>query len=347
MSQRTWPAKLTLSIGSLVMIFAVLEVGFRFRAALAARGAGAGWAVYDEDLGYRLNPGFGDTNADGLRDRPVAPKAGRFRVLMLGDSVGYYGDDVDDTYVGRLRTRLAENPGLAPFDVLNAGIKGYTNYQELVFLEKYGVGFEPDLVGVGFVLNDLHRILHRFRVENGRIVGDTYDFTPEAQASVDSPLVRAARTSLFLVWLYRRLGTAAADLAYRIGGGFAFDQRLDLSTAWKDESWPAIESQLAAMKGLGVERGFGLFLVSFPFGEQYRADYLARDRRYVLKPQRRLQEICRRLEIPYLDLYGELEPTHLESDGIHLTRSGRESAAEAIASFIEKQQLIPRWAGSG
>ena len=43
---------------------------------------------------------------------------------------------------------------------------------------------EPDLVGVGFVLNDLHRILHRFALEDGEIVGDEYAFTDEATESV-------------------------------------------------------------------------------------------------------------------------------------------------------------------
>ena len=41
-------------------------------------------------------------------------------------------------------------------EVINAGIPGYTTYQELEFLKIYGLQMEPDLVVLGFVFNDLY-----------------------------------------------------------------------------------------------------------------------------------------------------------------------------------------------
>src|SRR5437773_3076 len=67
----------------------------RIRQALSLGSGGTSWAVYDPDLNYRNRPNWGDHNADGMRDRPTPPKM-QFRILMLGDSIGYYGDSIDD-----------------------------------------------------------------------------------------------------------------------------------------------------------------------------------------------------------------------------------------------------------
>lgn len=337
----SWTMKVLVPIVALILTMGALEATFRIAEAVTVRRAAEGWATYDSDIGYRLNPGFGDTNAHGLRDHAVTPKAGRFRLLMLGDSVGYYGDDVDDTYVGHVRRLIQKAHPPGSVDVLNAGIRGYTNYQELLFLKKYGLALDPDLVGVGFVLNDLHKVLHQFTVKDGRIVGETYDFTSEAVGTVDSWLYQTARKSRLLVWARRRLDTVVARVEYNLDEGYAFDYRPDVNPAWKDHFWPSIESQLQEMKELGRKNGFGLFVVVFPFGDQYRAEYRARDLEYVMKPQRMLREICQRLNVPYLDLYDSLDASLLEEDRIHLTKSGRLRAADAITSFLVSGRLLP------
>jgi hypothetical protein len=40
-------------------------------------------------------------------------------------------------------------------EVINAGVPGYTTWQELEFLRQYGLSMQPDLVVLGFVYNDL------------------------------------------------------------------------------------------------------------------------------------------------------------------------------------------------
>jgi len=336
-------ARAALVATSLLLGFAILELGLRGleRSQQQAQRQRTGWAIYDADLGYRPRPGFDDHNADGLRDDPVGEKT-RFRILMLGDSVTMYGDDIRDTYVGRLESELGADATLTPLEVINAGIRGYTNYQELVYLRKFGIQFEPDLVGVGFVLNDLHRILHRFTVEDGEVVGEEYAFADDAIESVDSPIYRLARRSHLLVWLRRRLAIFDRLVELYSRDGFVFDYRPDFSNAWKPEPWQAVREQLAEMVRLGEAHGFQVFLVAFPFGEQLRSDYLARDRDYVMAPQARLRAICDSLGIPFLDLFPSLErDEHFEADRIHLTASGRTVAAREIADFLRERALIP------
>ncbi len=334
--------KFALPLVALTLMFALFEVGFRVVEMAAARPVSETWAVYDPDLGYRPKPSSGDNNADGLRDHPVTPKGGRFRILMLGDSVGYYGDSVDDTWVGQMRQELSRRSELAPTDVLNASVRGYTNFQEIEYLEKYGVSLEPDLVGIGFVLNDLHHILHRFQIKDGQIVGETYDFTPEAVQSVNSLAFRLARRSHFMVWLRHALDPAISGIQYRFSDGFSFDYRPDMSTAWQDAPWDAVKAQLKEAQSLGQERHFGLFMVVFPFADQYREKYLAANREYVLKPQTRATALCRELGIPCLDLFPVLDASQFVDDGIHLTPTGRQRVAQEVAAFLAKDNLVPQ-----
>ncbi len=212
---RAWLMRGLVLAGSSLLTLAVVEGAFRLYESRRLEASGELWAVYDETLGYRNNPAFGDHNAAGFRDRPGAPKDGRFRIVVLGDSVAYYGDDVDDTFPGRLRTRLNEADGDERFDVVNTAVRGWTNWQEVRFLERQVDELAPDLVLVAMVLNDCHRVLHSFQVDDGRIVGQAFDFDPEVVAQVDSWLYLTLRRSHFLVWARRQLGQLDADA---IGG---------------------------------------------------------------------------------------------------------------------------------
>jgi lysophospholipase L1-like esterase len=325
-------------------VFGAAEIATRVLEASAAakEGAAESWAIYDAELGYRPRPGFDGWNELGLRDDSLETPKRKFRVLLLGDSVPFYGETPADTYPGHLERALQANAALAPSEVVNAGVRGYTNYQETLFLEKYGVTAEPDLVGVSFVLNDLHKILHQFKVVDGEIVGQTYSFSSEAQQQVQSPLYRLLAKSHFLVWLRRQLAVFDDLIELYAGDQFSFELRPDFSSAWQEAPWRDVEAQLARARELGEQRGFRMFVVAFPFAEQLRPDYLARDAERVRFPQRKLAELCARLGIPVLDLFDELDAAQdFEADGIHLTAVGRRRAGERIARFLAEQRLVP------
>ncbi len=300
------------------------------------------WPVYDPDLGYRLNPKFGDHNPDGLRDHPVGPKENHFRVLFLGDSLLYYGDDLDDTVSAHLRSVVNKNPAFRHIDVTNAGIKGYTNYQELLYLKKYGLNFEPDLVGIGFCLNDLFKFLHSFNVENGKIIPGSYRFSEEALNVPRSRLRRLKDKSFLIVWLENKISLAGRRIAKKRAGSLPFETALDIGRAWQDEPWKQIESQLEEFVALQSRHHFRLFVVSFPVSSQYKSEYLRSNRDYVLKPQRKLKEICERLGIPLYDLYPDMNAGLFSQDRIHLTKPGRKIAGALIAKFLIQSQLLPK-----
>lgn len=117
----------------------------------------------DPILGYELTPraqGFAwgcnvRINSLGMRDREYSLKkpAGTKRILVLGDSITFGNFlPLDATYPKRLEAscRLAGRR----VEVLNLGVGGYDTLQEVAFLERRGLVCEPDLVVVGYCMND-------------------------------------------------------------------------------------------------------------------------------------------------------------------------------------------------
>jgi lysophospholipase L1-like esterase len=343
----SWKGKAALLLIGFFLTAGLLELGLRISAAVQARARHENsaaqeeyWAIYDQDLGYRQNPKFQDLNSDGLREHPIGPKGNRHRLLFLGDSIAFYGDTIDDTFVGHLRSTLHQNSANSRVDVIDAGIKGYTNYQEILYLKKYGLKFQPDVVGVQFCLNDLFKFLHSFEIENGRLVPGTYHFSSEAVGRTPGLLRRLAMKSYLLVWLRENLPVATKVVEWQARGGFSFEYTVDFHTAWQDKPWEDINLQLAELVELGRQHQFKPFFVVIPLAVQYRPDYLARNREYVLKPQRKLKEICDRLKIPFYDPYPDMDAGMFLGDGLHLNAVGRRVVGEQIALFLNQSGLL-------
>lgn len=326
--------------------FALIETAFRVKrhleeARLGVRAErGETWAVFDEELGYRLREQ--PNRPLGLRTPPIGKKdESRTRVLILGDSIPHGGDSEDDTLVAYAQKALTGG-GFAS-ELINAGIPGYTTFQELGFLKKYGVLLEPDVVGISFCVNDLHKVLQEFRVRDGKIIGNAFDTAESAAAQSHGTLYMLARKSLFLRWVRHRAGDLAKRWDIDVSTGFSFDRRSDLATAWQDEPWSDFELWLSEMVDLGRSHNFTVFVVAFPFADQYREQYLQRDRTYVLKPQSRLRALCNRLELPMLNLYDSLQvASDFQGDGIHLTKTGRKKVGKLLAEFLIDEEIVHR-----
>jgi lysophospholipase L1-like esterase len=96
------------------------------------------------------------TNALGLRgpETTLAKPAGTRRIAGLGDSV-MFGWGVDDTtpYITQLQPRLVRTLG-HPVEALNFGVPGYNSRQEAALLRARVLAFQPDVLVLGYCLND-------------------------------------------------------------------------------------------------------------------------------------------------------------------------------------------------
>ncbi len=102
------------------------------------------------------------TNSFGLRnDETILKKpTNTYRILVIGDSMTMgWGVRQEKTYPAQLEELLnAEPPDVfrnsVKFEVLNLGVGNYNTVQEIVYLRKVGLQFEPDIIILGYFIND-------------------------------------------------------------------------------------------------------------------------------------------------------------------------------------------------
>lgn len=113
----------------------------------------------DLDVPETANPRIFDLRTDsrGLRSAEVSlPKPpGTYRVLAVGDSCTFgSGAGQADTWPAQLERDLSRARGDLRFEVLNAGVPGFTSYQALRYLELEGFDLDPDAVAFTTAVND-------------------------------------------------------------------------------------------------------------------------------------------------------------------------------------------------
>jgi hypothetical protein len=105
---------------------------------------------------YELKPGCGEVNSAGIRDgREYTVEKRKFRIEIIGDSIAYArGIPPPQTFARQLERRVAQDRELAPVEVINLGVEGYSTVQEVETLRTKGLRYQPDLVIVQYFLND-------------------------------------------------------------------------------------------------------------------------------------------------------------------------------------------------
>ena len=290
----------------------------------------------DATLGWRFS-GKDGRNSLGLRNREVGAKNPQdFRILFLEDSLIWSGD----TSKGKLYTEVIESSlsqalrrPATRVEVINAGIPGYTTYQELEFLKLYGLDMQPDLVVLGFVFNDLYYpYLHK------PTAGRMLDREP-------SILLHRFDTRTFPGRLFAR-----SYLAHRVVFEgrrglreltgypfFRFERSDDFYLAWTPYGWDTTTPLLREMRDLLARHGRKLAIVVFPVVDQVDDAYRALDLDHVLYPQRRIGGICAALAVACLDLTESLHAAGgkgLYRDYLHLNKKGNDVVAAEITRFL-------------
>lgn len=159
--------KILLALGALLAPLGLSEAimrveGYQPLGALADGRAPILTVSTNQDMVYELTPGSHGTawgcdvqiNSHGFRDREysLAPPEGAFRVAVLGDSITFGNHmPASATFADQLEARLADQQ----VEVLNFGVGGYDTLNEAALLEEHGVAFSPDLVVIGYCINDV------------------------------------------------------------------------------------------------------------------------------------------------------------------------------------------------
>lgn len=102
------------------------------------------WTIENNSLGFR-----------GPERSPTSEKNDVYRILCIGDSITFgFNVDQDATYPHQLQTILEARYPERRFEVINAGVPGWTWLQGLRFLDTQGLALRPSLVVMGHGTND-------------------------------------------------------------------------------------------------------------------------------------------------------------------------------------------------
>lgn len=346
---------LTAVLGALLISEVLLRLaGFRFEpvpilvdstwgsAQVDAMNESVGGNVFERDdlLFWRLKAGARLQPPDkrvvnklGLLDEPVAvPKPAKTcRILCLGDSCTAEGPV---SYSDMLETKLNERPERGrSFDVVNAGVFGYTSLQGLRLFDNRLDGLAPDLVTAFFGWND-HYL--------------TYGYP-------DKLLSSHREEPAWIIQLLRhiRLYQATQKCVHYV-------QMKSLSVKRKGGGLPRVAPEefrdnLDRIVDLARKRGARVVLMTAPSNHSpgnvpaaFLEGHLAENDLDLIQRHQEYVEIVRNVgedkKVEVLDLAKEFNTRDksplFRSDGVHFTEPGRELISELLFRKLVELKIV-------
>ena len=270
-------------------------------------------------------------NRHGFRDREfsVAKPPGTVRILALGDSVtaGNGVPDYTRTYPQLLERALNRSVAGRAVEVFNLGVGGYHTLQEIETLREVGLAFNPDIVMLGFVINDFDEDVDGGVYRNlMRQIGNT-----EQRVLRDALAHPSWRTWQYLLgksrlvfFVYYR----GMELLAKVRGqGFNYQRDV-----LKDRN--PVESGLELLSRLQQERGFKVVIVIIP-----AFDWKDRQYRYADIHARLKAVVDRYPAFQVADLLpgflaAEKDGAKFTFDGLHPNEAGHQLVADALALTV-------------
>jgi lysophospholipase L1-like esterase len=247
---------------------------------------------------------------------PIERSADEYRILFVGDSTtagcGVTWEETFTAWVPRLLPEFKRRR----VTVINAGVDAYTTMQERLMAEEC-MRFRPDLVVLGFCLNDLT------------------EYCPPRLRSADHWL---KHSGIFQYLQYRRFGPSGTLTVERLRDSappvleaiFAPEESEDVAREWAE-----VLKELTALHGLCAANGANLMLLYVPVSAQ-----ITQPERYGDAPQRRLQAFAREFGVPLVDptralqTLAAVEPNAGYLEFWHWSASGHRVAAEQLAAAL-------------
>lgn len=303
----------------------------------------------DDRLGWRLRPNARDlwghslieVNAKGLRgpEREYQKPPGTERILFLGDSVtfGCFIDEYEKTFVSIVEQTLSRT---TPVQTINAGVGGYSPWQEFEYLSSEGERYAPDLVVVSFVLNDVTEKFGLLRF-GGEGKGSQLSVTRYSG-------LRGLLDKSSVLYFAKTLGARVRfgdDVEAGARKKQALDVRLMLEEPDREDvqrAWKETVKNLGKLFTFCADRDMRVLLIVFPFTMQFEDTTGT-------SPQIILTEYAESHGIPILDLLPLLSdrmrqerarPEDYFLDQDHLTSRGHRVVSEIIVETIRDRRLL-------
>jgi lysophospholipase L1-like esterase len=309
----------------------------------------------DPELGWRLRPNSEgkwasamiSINGKGLRgpELPYTKPPGVTRVVYLGDSqvFGWAISDYRKTFP-YLTDALLEDELGTTIETINAGVDGYSPWQYYIWLKKEGIKYNPDLIVVSFVLND---VTEKFGLT--RFGGNTEGWQIAHVSSTWDWLLTHSAIIYYSNRLVQRL-RFGPDLQ----AGARDTELMEVESLIETPDDPQIQQAWSVTLGnldeifdYAQDKDIPVVLIVFPYRfqlEDSNSDPIA-----VGLPQAIVVDHTTAQGIPTLDvlpLFLDIidqegsSPTDYFIDSVHLTEKGARFTAQVLAGFMLDSEVI-------
>jgi lysophospholipase L1-like esterase len=303
----------------------------------------------DDDLWLRYNvedaflmwfpkPNYSDgdinINSQGFRDKEYKVKKDKnvFRILCLGDSSTFgFGVQLQETYHTLLENRLNKELGHSGirFEIINAGVTGYTSCQGLGLYKLKGFKYTPDVVTFYFGVNER---IKRFYLSDKQIM----------QHEVPAAIKAAIENNLLLkLDSYRLLRNFMVNILRigknNIGENFPLVSRVST----KD-----FKENILELNRLCKKNGSLLLLISPPYSKikDLKGNLLISVDTVFCREL--LENISKEYNIPLLNIPEMTERSPLDTtpfflDTVHPNQLGHRMIMERLYDYLVTNKLLP------
>jgi hypothetical protein len=364
---RSWPLNVLLGLGALVLALALAELGVRL-------GSPQPTGLSHQDryglaLHYprmtRFLPQYGHEvsfNSTGMRDHEhtVEKPQGTFRILLLGDSFMEALQVPADSMLATLMERDLSSATGRTVEVINAGVSGWGTNDELRYLTRYGLDYNPDLVVVAMTLhNDISDNLRRewYTLEDGSLV----DREPPPKTWLQFKIIQlkaflATRFQLYQLWRRVRHSGEMKQVANALNSHVVelFQEPRPSTIA---QGMSLTGRLLAAIRDTSRAAGARMAVILLPlryqitdatFANFVKQAEVASDQMAIYQPQAMIRSITDSLQIPVVDLLPGFRAwatagkgaLYVEWDG-HWNGAGHRLAADQVNNELRAAGLVP------
>jgi lysophospholipase L1-like esterase len=302
---------------------------------------------------FELNPRHPDISSQGLRSAEVeVPKPpGSTRILLLGDSVTY-GNDVapERTFAGLLETQLSQGAG-GEVEIVNAGVPGYTPYNELYFYLDRGRELEADVVVAVFCMNDVVNPQTHWEMfipsepvpleAFPGLAGDLGGL--ESSWLGKSTLYRMTRKALYERRVSREGYESVGEAVHPVYLSPESTPSIHVLVDYESSEWQWLRSIYASLRDAVEQEGGRFVLAVVPLAYQLEPAY-------PYFPQKQFERFCREEQMSCVDvlpafrsggkaLFQGFSNDWGYEDVWHLSRKGHRVMARELANFLTVNEL--------
>lgn len=304
--------------------------------------------VHKPDFRGRWDSTWYDTSGRGWRgpEAPEAKPAGEFRILALGDSCTFGKGVLErETWPRALETELARDvPAGRSVRVINLGVNGYSTRDYVHVFETVGRALQPDLVVVGYNINDFPNPV---RLADSQVF---HGAGPEVtlRSRLRTWLGPALRDELNRLAIYRFARATYYDLSrerdYAMMEALARQKSSD-QVEGLDQGFEREAAMVQRLVDGAAEQDARVVLFLFPYESMV---YLADSNR---GPEERVAQLAARLKVAYVDVASAFrreahatEPPRslfVRGDRYHPNPAGYALTAVTLSDALLRLGLVP------